>query len=54
MTGFETETDVETLREAVRLLALENAKLVKLTLELKKALGEARGEDAKQLSLEIA
>ncbi|HSG66407.1 MAG TPA: IS66 family transposase zinc-finger binding domain-containing protein, partial [Gammaproteobacteria bacterium] len=54
MAGLEQETDVETLREAIRLLSLENKKLVKLNIELKNALAEARGEQAKQLELQIA
>lgn len=54
MTGLERETDVETLREAVRLLALENERLSRLNLELQKALAEAKGERVEQLELEIA
>jgi transposase len=54
VTGFEKETDVETLREAIRLLALENERLVQLNIDLKTALAEARGEEAKALQLEIA
>lgn len=52
--SFEQETDVATLREAVRLLALENERLVKLNLELQKALAEAKGDRVEQLELEIA
>jgi transposase len=52
--GFEHETDVATLREALRLLALENERLTKLNLELQKALAEAKGERVEQLELEIA
>ena len=54
MKGFEHETDVATLREALRLLALENERLTKLNLELQKALAEAKGERVEQLELEIA
>jgi len=54
VTGFENETDIETLREAIRLLSLENKKLVDMTLALKKELAEARGEKAKQLELQLA
>ena len=53
MKGFELETDVATLREALRLLALENERLTKLNLELQKALAEAKGERVEQLELEI-
>jgi transposase len=52
--GFEHETDVATLREALRLLALENERLTRLNLELQKALAEAKGERVEQLELEIA
>jgi transposase len=48
------ETDIATLRQAVRLLEQENRKLIKLNLELKQALSEARGEQAQQLELQIA
>lgn len=54
MNGFEHETDVATLREAVRLLTLENERLSRLNLELQKALAEAKGERVEQLELEIA
>jgi len=54
VTGLERETDVHTLREAVRLLSLENKRLLKLNLELKRALAAAKGEKAKQLEMEIA
>ena len=54
MTGLERETNVERLRDAVRLLARENEKLIKLNIELKNALAAARGEQAKQLELQIA
>ena len=54
MKGFEHETDVATLREALRLLALENERLTRLNLELQKALAEAKGERVEQLELEIA
>lgn len=48
------ETDIATLRQAVRLLEQENRKLIKLNLELQQALLEARGEQAQQLELQIA
>ena len=54
MRSFEHETDVATLREALRLLALENERLTKLNVELQKALAEAKGERVEQLELEIA
>ena len=54
MTSFEHETDVATLQKALRLLALENERLVKLNLELRKAIAEAKGERVEQLELEIA
>lgn len=54
MNGLERETDVHTLRQAVRLLELENKRLIKLVLELKNALAAAKGEKAKQLELQIA
>jgi hypothetical protein len=54
VTSFEHETDVATLQKALRLLALENERLVKLNLELRKALAESKGERVEQLELEIA
>ena len=54
VTGLEHETDVATLQKALRLLVLENERLVKLNLELQKALAEAKGERVEQLELEIA
>jgi hypothetical protein len=54
VTSFEHETDVATLQKALRLLALENERLVKLNLELQKALAEAKGDRVEQLELEIA
>jgi len=54
VTGLEHETDVTRLREAVRLLVQENDKLIKLNLELKNQLADARGHKKKQLELQIA
>lgn len=54
MDRLERETDVQKLREAVRLLTQENDKLIKLVVELKNELATARGEQAKQLELQIA
>ena len=51
---LERETDVATLREAVRLLGLENARLIKLNLELRNALATAKGDVAQSLQLQIA
>lgn len=52
--SFDNETNIATLRQAVRLLEQENRKLIQLNLELKKALAEAKGEKAQQLELQIA
>jgi hypothetical protein len=52
--NLDGETDIATLQQAVRLLEQENRKLIRLNLELKQALLEARGEQAEQLELQIA
>jgi transposase len=52
--SFETETDLATLQQAVRLLEQENRKLIRLNFELRQALAEAKGERAQQLELQIA
>lgn len=52
--SLDNETDITTLRHAVRLLEQENRKLIQLNLELKRALAEAKGERAEQLELQIA
>lgn len=52
--GLETETDLATLQQAVRLLEQENRKLIRLNLELRQALAEAKGEKAQQLEMQIA
>lgn len=52
--ALETETDVATLRQAVRLLEQENRKLVRLNVELRQALAGAKGEEAQQLELQVA
>lgn len=54
MSRLEHETDVATLQQAVRLLEQENQKLIKLVLDLKAQLAEAKGEAAKQIELQIA
>jgi transposase len=52
--SLEHETDLATLQQAVRLLEQENRKLVRLNLELRQALAEAKGEQVQQLELQIA
>lgn len=52
--SLENETDLTTLRQAVRLLEQENRKLIRLNLELRQALAEAKGDKAQQLELQIA
>ena len=54
MSRLDNETDVATLREAVRLLAHENERLIKLNIELKNALAAAKGEEVQQLEIQIA
>lgn len=52
--SLENETDLATLQQAVRLLEQENRKLIRLNLELRQALAEAKGERAQQIELQIA
>jgi transposase len=55
MARLEQETDVELLREAVRLLEHENRKLSQQVLELTRQLAAAKGEDEQQqLRLRLA
>jgi transposase len=51
---LEQETDVATLRAAVRLLGLENERLIKLNIDLRNALAESKGETAQSLQTQIA
>lgn len=52
--ALENETDLATLRQAVKLLEQENRRLLQLNLELRQALAEARGDKAQQLEMQIA
>lgn len=52
--SLENETDLATLQQAVRLLEQENRKLLRLNLELRQALAEAKGERAQQIEMQIA
>jgi transposase len=51
---LENETNLATLQQAVRLLEQENRKLIRLNLELRQALAEAKGEQVQQLEMQIA
>lgn len=51
---LQRETDVATLQQAVRLLSLENDRLIKLTLDLRNALAASKGEVVQSLQLQIA
>lgn len=51
---LERERDPEILRAALRLSLVENERLIKLTLDLKNALAEAKGERVQSLQAQIA